>query len=282
MTLKAIKDMKRRIGDDYSSLVDQLLESSHNVLSVLHHHCYFPTYSNRLKDVARFLGYEFNNTIHSGVDSIVFRERWEQAADHALKDALITYNRQDCEALRTICDFVRNSAALASARENTPGRDKEVIFAESLRKIGEGNRPIFKKAKFLCPEFEVANKCAYFDYQRDRVFARTQRLPRRSCRRLTKRSERRISYATEISEIPGRCPACGSRKLLCEKRFVRWQIDYINACIVLKFSRPQTFLSTRRVEQYMAMVSCAGVYITILQVNSQCSACIGASKTFSI
>jgi predicted RecB family nuclease len=223
--VKAIKDMKRRIGDDYSSLVDQLLESSHNVLSVLHHHCYFPTYSNRLKDVARFLGYEFNNTIHSGVDSIVFRERWEQAADHALKDALITYNRQDCEALRTICDFVRNSAALASARENTPGRDKEVIFAESLRKIGEGNRPIFKKAEFLCPEFEVANKCAYFDYQRDRVFARTQRLPRRSCRRLTKRSERRISYATEISEIPGRCPACGSRKLLCEKRFVRWQID---------------------------------------------------------
>jgi hypothetical protein len=91
--VKALKNMRECIGDKYRSLVDHLLGSSHNVLSVLHHHCYFPTYSNRLKDVARFLGYEFNNTIQSGVESIVFRERWEEAADDVLKDALIPVAR---------------------------------------------------------------------------------------------------------------------------------------------------------------------------------------------
>jgi predicted RecB family nuclease len=240
--VKAIREMGARIGDEHRSLVDHLLDSSHNVLPVLHHHCYFPTYSNRLKDIARFLGYEFNNTVQSGLGSIVFRERWEEGADD-LKDALLTYNRQDCEALRTVCDFVHNSTALASA-----GRDTEVIFAESLRKVGEGNRPIFRKAEFLCREFELVNKCAYFDYQRDRVFARSQRLPRKSRSQLAKRTKRRISLATDISEVPNKCPACGSKNIGCEKRFVRWLIDlkYYKTRIGVKKWQPRYLVSRYR------------------------------------
>jgi hypothetical protein len=50
--VRAIKELKRWIGDEHSHLVDRILGSSYNVLPVLYHHCYFPTYSNRLKDVA--------------------------------------------------------------------------------------------------------------------------------------------------------------------------------------------------------------------------------------
>ena len=119
--------MKDRMGNEHRSLVDRIVNSCHNVLSILHPHCYFPVYSNRLKDVARFLGYEFKGKISSGVGSIVFRERWEKTADDALKDALIAYNREDCEALRTICRFIRKSTALASAHEKVPGRNEEMI-----------------------------------------------------------------------------------------------------------------------------------------------------------
>ena len=109
---------------------------------------------------------------------MIFRERWERTGDASFKDALIRYNGQDCEALRTICSFVSRSTALASERNTVPGGTEGVMFTDSLRKVGEGNRPIFRKAEFFCPEFEVVNKCAYFDYQRDRVFARTRRVPR--------------------------------------------------------------------------------------------------------
>src|SRR5215471_14579566 len=139
--VKAFKAMREYLVNSLGSFADQILGSCHNVLPVIHHHCYFPTYSNRLKDIAGFLGYQFDNDIRSGVGSIVFRERWEETTNPALKQALIIYNRQDCEALKTVCDFVRGSTALAAARENVPGQEGEVIPTESLRKSGEGNRP---------------------------------------------------------------------------------------------------------------------------------------------
>jgi hypothetical protein len=244
--IRAFKEMKNCIGGGYSSLVDRILSSSVNVLSVLHHHFYFPTYSNRLKEVARFLGYRFDGKINSGVRSIVFRERWEESKDHFLKDTLTAYNRQDCEALRTICEFVRKIAT--STREGISVPGAEVVNAESLRKVGEGNRPIFRKAEFLCPEFEVVNKCAYFDYQRDRVFARTQRLPRRPSSRRAKNTERRISLATELFELPNKCRICGSKKLVYESKFVRWKIDlkFYKTGIGVKKWQPRYLVSKHR------------------------------------
>ena len=246
--VKAIKNMTRCIGGELGSLIDRILDRSYNILPTIYHHYYFPRYSNRLKDIASFLGYQFNNKVRSGVGSIVFRERWEETGDHVLKDALIGYNRQDCEALKTICEFVRKSTISASVGENIPGRNVEVVSAETLRKVGDGNRPVFKRSEFVCPEFAFVNKCAYFDYQRDRVLARTQRLPISSRSQRAKNTKRRISLATEISELPVRCPACGSKKLRCETKFVRWQIDlkYYKTGIGVKKWQPRYLVSRHR------------------------------------
>jgi predicted RecB family nuclease len=221
--LKVIKKMRQRVGAEHSELIDRILAACCNVLSVIHQHCYFPAYSNRLKDVAGFLGYRFDNPINSGLRSVIFRERWERTADKSLKEALIKYNRQDCEALKTICSFVSRSAALMS--NSVPGSNQEVISTDSFRRVGEGKRPIFRKAEFSCPDFEVVNKCAYFDYQRDRVFARTRRVPRRLSVRCAPKTKRRFSLATTVAEPCKHCTTCGSRTIVCEKRFVRWVID---------------------------------------------------------
>src|SRR5262249_41081222 len=158
-----------------------------------------------------------DNPINSGLRSVIFRERWESTADESLKEALIKYNRQDCEALKTICSFVSRSAALVSGPNGVPGRN-EVISTDSLRSVGEGKRPIFGKAEFSCPEFEVVNKCAYFDYQRDRVFARTRRAPRRLSVRCARKTKRRLSLATTVAQPCKCCTTCGSRNIVCEKR----------------------------------------------------------------
>ena len=223
--VKALREMRDHVGSAHRSLMDHVVESCHNVLSVLHPHCHFPVYSNRLREVARFLGYEFTSPIHSGVGSIVVRERWEETGDSALKAALIAYNREDCEALRTICSFIRQSAALAAAHEKVPGRDEEVIRTDALRRAGEGNRPVFGKAEFACPEFELVNKCAYFDYQRDRVFARTRHRPKNANPKRVPKTQRRASLSTEISAPRQSCVICGSRRITREGTIRRWLID---------------------------------------------------------
>jgi len=201
-----------------------------------------------LKDVAGFLGYQFDNQINSGLMSVVFRERWELTTDDSLKASLIRYNRQDCEALKTICSFIIRSTALSTERRAVSGGTEEVVSTDSLCKVGDGNRPIFRKAEFVYPEFELVNKCAYFDYQRDRVFARTRQLPSRLSRRQVPITKRRRSLATTISQSAKQCAACGSRKIIGEKTFVRWMIDlkYYKTRIGVKKWQPRYVLGKYR------------------------------------
>ncbi len=50
------------------------------MLSVIYPYVYFPAYSNGLKDIAGHLGFAWSEPDASGVQSIVWRRRWEQAA----------------------------------------------------------------------------------------------------------------------------------------------------------------------------------------------------------
>ncbi len=254
--VKALREMRDHMGSAHRSLMDHVVESCHNVLSVLHPHCYFPVYSNRLREVARFLGYEFTGQIRSSLGSIVVRERWEETGDSTLKEAVITYNREDCEALRTVCSFIRQSAVLAAAHEKVPGRDEEVLRTDALRRAGEGNRPVFRKAEFACPEFELVNKCAYFDYQRDRVFARTRHRPKNANPKRVPKTQRRASLSTEISAPRHNCPNCGGRRIICEKTIRRWLIDlkYYRTGIGVKRWQPRYLI------RYYRCRTCGGIF----------------------
>ena len=54
----ALLRMKARLPEYLHPTIDFLLKRATNVLTVLHPHVYFPTYSNSLKDIGRFLGFE--------------------------------------------------------------------------------------------------------------------------------------------------------------------------------------------------------------------------------
>lgn len=53
----ALKNMRRQLDGPYRGQLDDLLHSSVNVLSYVYPHFYFPTYSNGIKDIGRFLGH---------------------------------------------------------------------------------------------------------------------------------------------------------------------------------------------------------------------------------
>jgi predicted RecB family nuclease len=52
----ALKRMRAKLPEASRQAVDAILDRSTNILSVIHRHIYFPTYSNSLKDIGRFLG----------------------------------------------------------------------------------------------------------------------------------------------------------------------------------------------------------------------------------
>jgi hypothetical protein len=82
----------------------------------------------------------------------------------------------------------------------------ETLGDEALRSNHE-----WGKKKFAIPEFEVITKCAYFDYQRSKVFVRTNPALRQ-IRRRQRKGERRGSYRiTRTVEFRARkCPYCKS------------------------------------------------------------------------
>jgi predicted RecB family nuclease len=58
-------------------LAEKILTHSVNILSIIYSHVYFPTYSNGLKDIGRYLGFRWTAADASGIQSIVWRKKWE-------------------------------------------------------------------------------------------------------------------------------------------------------------------------------------------------------------
>jgi predicted RecB family nuclease len=103
--LKKMKERYSKTSND-ALLVDQLSTESINLLSVIYSQIYFPTYSNGLKDIAQYLGFQWSDDAASGLNALTWRAQWESSKNPDLKQKLITYNAEDCEALEKIASVV--------------------------------------------------------------------------------------------------------------------------------------------------------------------------------
>jgi predicted RecB family nuclease len=86
--------------------VDRVLKALVNTLSLVYSHVHFPTYSNGLKDVGACLGCSWSEPDASGIQSLVWRMRWEATHAEEWKQKLITYNLEDCAALKRVSEFL--------------------------------------------------------------------------------------------------------------------------------------------------------------------------------
>jgi predicted RecB family nuclease len=75
-----------------------------NVASSVYGKVYFPVRSNGLKPLGRFLGAAWTELHASGLQSLVWRHRWEMTRDERFRHSLLRYNREDCEAVRLLVD----------------------------------------------------------------------------------------------------------------------------------------------------------------------------------
>jgi predicted RecB family nuclease len=96
---KAFTTLAKRHGRG-AGLVDRLV----NVASSVYGKVYFPVHSNGLKPLGRFLGLAWTDPLASGLQSLVWRNRWEATRDEHFKQSLLCYNREDCQAVRALVD----------------------------------------------------------------------------------------------------------------------------------------------------------------------------------
>ena len=189
--------------------VDRVLARMVNVLSIIYSHVYFPCYSNSLKDIGRRLGCSWPGNHASGLQAIVWRTRWEGTHDAEFKSRLLEYNLGDCAALKKATDFIRALTDDSGHvhRGAMPGTEDVRIS-----RVEESDQSRYDwgwaKVHFFHPDFERINKCAYFNYQRQRVYIRTNKSLRRRMRRQEKGVNRRLKVSKRIRIRKARCPSC--------------------------------------------------------------------------
>jgi predicted RecB family nuclease len=179
-----------------------------NVLSEVYSKIYFPTYSNSLKELAGHLGYVWRTPGATGLDTMVWRSRWETSHDDTLKQRLIDYNLDDCHALSRLTSFLIGIES-AEAAGHSPAAKPDVVAVETMDDEALRSKHEWGKKEFAFPEFEAISKCSYFDYQRSKVFIRTNpalRQIRRRQQRIERRPSNRITGTVEFRAR--KCPFC--------------------------------------------------------------------------
>jgi predicted RecB family nuclease len=203
-----LKQMKIRYNSPLeSSLAAKAIDAALNVVSVVFASIYFPTFSNGLKEIGRYLGFEWSETDASGVASVAWRHEWESSLSAELKQRLVTYNTDDCASLARLKDRLSD----LSSKEGDNSRFAGIVHAGSL----PCDFPhIFKANQFQFPEFEQINRAAYWNYQREKVLVKSSAGLKKIARQAKKMKcvKPRVNKTVDWPE-PVACPRCGRTTL---------------------------------------------------------------------
>jgi predicted RecB family nuclease len=208
-----LKQMKRTASRP--DRVDRILDALVNVLSVVYAHLYFPCHSNGLKHVAGCLGCSWSETDASGLQSIVWRKWWEAGQAEEWKGRLVTYNMDDCIALKRVVAFVRHVGDLERHKDLESPRSEECLpVARAEDQRGLSGRPEWYNTTAALPDFDYIRKRGYFDYQRDKVYFRTNATIRRACIRRAKGRAKKLPPNRTFEMHQDACPRCTSSNIL--------------------------------------------------------------------
>jgi len=213
---KALKRAAQQWAENFKDEWPAIEKRMVNLLGYLRTHVYPPTYGNGLKEVARFLGFQWTEPNADGVSSMEWRRQWEVTGSESWKKELIQYNQDDCMALQKVhqwlCDLSNDDQQQNPQKEN-------VQLVSQMKK----HSPYKLRANVEFGEdFQVINKAAYFNYQRDKIYWRNEsksQTPAATAPKRKSRSGMKLLWrANRVSEVVTRpplekCTRCGSTNL---------------------------------------------------------------------
>jgi predicted RecB family nuclease len=227
-----LKRMRERHGAPPDGLsAGKAIDSPINLLSVIFGQIYFPTHSNRLKEIAGWSGFKWSAQEASGLQAIIWRDDWEQTRNPLVKEELVRYNLEDCAALELVTGAVRQTFQ-QDIRSNSETRDRlDVVAANNVECKGT----MWPKFSSSIEGYETINRAARWDYQRDRIYIRTEAKLKRSKREGKSLPRRNIRISKAVVCEPSRvCPRCQRKgtqefrkitKCLQDLRFSRFGVS---------------------------------------------------------
>lgn len=154
---RAIDGLAQKYQTDCAALKNRLV----NLNASIYGKVYFPTRSNNLKELGKLVGASWTAPDASGLQSLVWRHRWEETGEGQHREMLVTYNREDCEALWLLLEELSKIIASADAHMNIDFADRPKQHATELgHQIHMGLQSIIRYA--------------HADYDKKRVSIRPQ------------------------------------------------------------------------------------------------------------
>lgn len=210
--IQALKRIAKKLPLPYQNKIKKIIENSFNVLTLFSNDIYIPTYTNGLKDIANYLEFNWTDEKASGLQSIIWRYNWELNPINSLKEKLTTYNIEDCRALMKVQEWI------FSLSENN---DKTVL-TNNLKQ-----QNIFKWGVtiFALEHFNEINAKAYFDYQRQHIFLRTERKVHKAISKAKQISRQYNRIDKRINLFPDKCEECNNKDIKITRSSKKPQID---------------------------------------------------------
>ncbi len=150
--LKAIKELTKKYSPDRKNIARNFI----NLNLCIYGKIYFSVFSNSLKKIGDFINATWDSPKASGIQSLAWRYNWEDIKDNEFKRTLITYNKQDCEALAILVDKITEI-------EKTANSNPQIDFVDqSKRYTTENGEEIHKK-------FDIILKSAHINYEGKKI-----------------------------------------------------------------------------------------------------------------
>jgi predicted RecB family nuclease len=108
---RAIDGLAQKYQTDGEVLKNRLV----NLNASIYGKVYFPSRSNQLKELGKLVGASWTAPDASGLQSLVWRHRWETTGENQYQETLVTYNREDCEASWLLLEELSRIIASADA-----------------------------------------------------------------------------------------------------------------------------------------------------------------------
>ncbi|MEO8149770.1 MAG: TM0106 family RecB-like putative nuclease [Bacteroidia bacterium] len=124
---KAIDILGKRHDTNVTGIQKRLI----NIVNSIYGKIYYPTYSNRLKELGSYIGATWSSLNASGIQSTVWRHQCEEIQNEKYKELLTTYNKEDCHALKLLTDKLSQIQESANAL-------LEVDFVDNPKKNSTG------------------------------------------------------------------------------------------------------------------------------------------------
>jgi predicted RecB family nuclease len=197
---KFVRNMILRYGKDQEDLLNRIQSNMVNAISLIYTKIYFPTYSNSLKDIGSYLGSKWSQGNASGLQSLVWRYRWQNTKGEKLKQILLQYNLEDCLALKNLII----SLEVITSRDDRDTEGK-ICLVDHIKPESTYH---FGKVQFVLEDLDFINRCSYFDYQRDKVYFRTEKWMKRGNTPKKTQGANKVNKYIKIETDT--CKICGS------------------------------------------------------------------------